>query len=601
MAAKKIKLTSKQYVNAISRVAKKSFEISPSAAIISIIDSIVQAALPVATTYFAAKTTTSLVDAYAGSDEAVRQIFVYLGLTTAMTVIMLVWSSISNYVSQMSRYKIESAVEDMMLEHFTSLPFHMYDDKDVVDLHEKARRFSYYFSYIFTSMGSMMTAFSGAIIATVALVTVAWWVPVIIFLVIIPEVIVQIRLARRQAQHWDGNVTLRRRKYNMGWMLQESRYIAEMRVYGVAKHLIAMYGNLRDKDEKERLKFEGSTVWKQLASDIAQSVVELSILIWTVLEIASRAMPVGQFLFVQQLLSRAIAQASSLARQIGSIDQDLANIVDYQQFMELETQNNVGIDIEGDPKTVELKDISFVYPKTEASVLESINMSIKAGQRIAVVGENGAGKSTLIKIIVGLYHPTKGEVLIDGTPLTRINLESWHKRIALLWQDFVSYTFATIKENITLGDVSRPGDVDDIDQAATKGELKAVVDKLPHGKDTYIERWMAKDADESTATELSGGQYQRLALSRNFYRDSPIVILDEPTSAIDALAEARIFKRLFEEKNKTIIIISHRYTTIERADCIYMLENGKIVEIGTAKELKNQKGKFYEMFKEQIK
>ncbi len=599
--AKKKSLTYRQYFAAIGSVAANSFRIAPSDAIVRIADSIIQAILPIVTTYFAAKTTTALADAYAGDVQASRDIFFYMAMTALVSVTTLLWSSVSNYISQTTRFKISAAVEDMMMTQFTTLPFYMYDDKEVIDLHEKARRFSYFFSYVFNSVGSMVSAVFGAIIAMISLVSVGWWIPVVILTVVIPGSLVQLQLAKRQAQHWEGNITLRRRKGNIGWMLQESRYIAEMRVYGVAKHLIKIHSELREKDEKERIKFEGSTIWKQLVIDIIQAAVELSILIWTVLQIIHRTLPVGQFIFVQQLVSRAISEANSLARQLGNIDQDLANIVDYQKFMQLETQPEEGIVLTKSPKSIQLQHVSFSYPKTSRNVLHDISLEITSGQHVAIVGENGAGKSTLIKMILGLYTPTKGNVMIDGTPLSSISIESWHSYIALLWQDFVSYFFATIRENVTLGNVASQVDEHAYVKALQDGEFSEIIHKLEHGDRTYIERWMAEDNDEATATELSGGQYQRLALARNFYRNSPIVILDEPTSAIDALAEARIFKRLFEQTEKTIITISHRYSTVEKSDVIYMLKDGRVVEKGTAQELVAKKGEFYNMFAEQIK
>lgn len=599
--AKKKKLTYQEYFSAVAHVAVDSFRIAPTNAIVRIVDSIVQAILPILMTYFAARTTTALADAYNGNPQASSQIFFYMAMTALASIMQLTWSSISNYISQLTRYKISASVEDRMMLQFVSLPFHMYDDKDVVDLHAKAVRFSYYFSYVFNSIGSMMTAFTGSLIALISLVSVGWWVPLLLLAVVLPGSFIQLRLARRQAEHWEGNITLRRRKGNMGWMLQESRYIAEMRVYGVAKHLIRLHGQLRDKDEKERLKFEGAVIWKELAVDVAQAAAELGVLVWTVLQVVAQVLPVGQFIFVQQLVARAISEANSLARQLGNIDQDLANIVDYQRFMKLTNQDNGGSLLTTTPKRITIKNLAFSYPKTDRIVLQNISFEIKQGQHVAIVGENGAGKSTLIKLLMGLYKPTRGSVYIDDVPLQSFAIESWHATIALLGQDFVSYYFATIRENIELGDVAKPFDEVQYKRALHDGEFESIIKNLEHGDKTFIERWMAEDNDEATATELSGGQYQRLALARNFYRDSPIIILDEPTSAIDALAEGRIFRRLFEKNDKTIITISHRYSTVDKADVVYMLENGRIVESGSPKELVALRGKFYSMFKDQIK
>lgn len=594
-------LTVREYVRAIASVAATSFRYAPSAAIVRIVDSIIYAALPVAMTYFAAETTTALAAAYSGAENALNETYFYVAMTALVSVAMLAWSSISNYISQLTRYKVESTVEDAMMRHFTSLPFHMYDDKEVMDLHEKARRFSSYFSYIFNSLGGMFSSIIGVIIAVVALSSVAWWIPLVILAIVIPEAVIQIRLAKKQANHWNTNITMRRRRNNINWMLQESRYIAELRVYGVAKHLIKVHASLRDKDEKERLKFEGNIIWKQLGADILQAIVEFSILIWAVLQIANRTLPIGQFILVQQLVSRSINEASSFARQLGNIDQDLANIVDYRDFMDLPTKEDSGKLVNDIPSEITLSNVSFKYPKTETDSLSNVSLTIKRKQKIAIVGENGAGKSTLVKILLGLYVPSSGNITIDNTLLHDYSLVSWHKYIGLLWQDVLGYSFATIRENITLGDPARPVDAARYAAALRDGEMDTVIKKLPHNDDTYIERWMAEDDDDSTATELSGGQYQRLAISRNFYRDSPILILDEPTSAIDALAEARIFKKIFELHDKTVIIVSHRYTTIKKADAVYVMNNGRIVESGSAKDLIRARGQFYEMFKEQIK
>lgn len=597
----KQKLTTRQYLVAVGKVARRSFRIAPSAAIVRVLDSVIQAVLPIITTYFAALTTTALADAYAGDETAADRALVLVVITASIGVFTLFWGSVSNYVSQKTRYIIDAAIEDEMMTQFGSLPFPMYDDKNVIDLHEKAKRFSYFFSNVFNSVGSMVTNVVAAVGASIALIFVSPWLALAVVLAGIPGVILHIQLARQQMKHWEGNITLRRRRYNMGWMVQDSRHIAEMRVYGVLKRLIALYSELRDKDEKERLGFELRMIWKQLAADVVAAIVELGSLIWITLQIIQQSQPVGQFLFVQQMVSRAIGSTASLARQLGQIDEDMANLVNYQAFMELSTIDHDADTLDMMKREIRFEDVSFAYPKTDKTVLDHIDLTIKQGQHVAIVGENGAGKSTLIKLLMGLYPPTDGKIAIDGVQLQEENLAAWHRQIALLGQDFASYHFATINENITLGNIQADPTDDALRNAIDKAEFTEVVDSLEHGGDTYIDRWMAKDNDEAAATELSGGQQQRLALARNFYRDAPIIVLDEPTSAIDALAEARIFDRLFKQVDKTIITISHRLTTVEKADVIYMLEHGKIVESGTHAELVAKKGRYYRMFESQLK
>jgi ATP-binding cassette subfamily B protein/ATP-binding cassette subfamily C protein len=255
--------------------------------------------------------------------------------------------------------------------------------------------------------------------------------------------------------------------------------------------------------------------------------------------------------------------------------------------------------LQGAPKTIEVHNVSFAYPSVKKEVLKNISFTIQHGQHIAIVGENGAGKSTLIKILAGLYEPGSGEVRVNGIGLNKYDIATWHKHISVLSQDFIKYHFVSARDNIVYGDVSSRMTDRRIENAIASAEA-SFLHSLPRGLDNYVNQWM-EDDEGNKGQDISGGQWQRLALARNFYRNASVVILDEPTSAIDALAEAHIFERLFAEKNKTIITISHRFTTIEKADAVYMLKNGRIVEHGTANELIAKKGEFYKMFKQQIK
>ena len=256
--------------------------------------------------------------------------------------------------------------------------------------------------------------------------------------------------------------------------------------------------------------------------------------------------------------------------------------------------------LSGVPKKIEIRDVSFHYPNSDVLVLDHVTLTLAVGQHVAIVGENGAGKSTLMKLLMGLYHPTTGEILVDGVPLASIDEDEWHRYLGVLQQDFIEYYFANVRENVVYGDTSVEPDEERFERALQRAEASAFVRKLPKGADTIPNQWFEHD-DGTNGVDLSGGQWQRIALARNFYRQAPIGILDEPTSAIDALAEARIFGRLFGEHGNTMIVVSHRFTTVKKADVIYMLKDGKIVERGTSDELVANRGEFYTMFESQIK
>lgn len=189
--------------------------------------------------------------------------------------------------------------------------------------------------------------------------------------------------------------------------------------------------------------------------------------------------------------------------------------------------------------------------------------------------------------------------MLDGVDLAEINLSDWHRQLGVLQQDFTRYDFASARDNILFGDVSKVADEARLSAAIDEAEARKFLEKLPKGLDSYVYQWMEHD-DGTQGVSLSGGQWQRLALARNLYRDSPLIILDEPTSAIDALAESRIFKRLFAMKGKTMVTVSHRLTTVQRTDVIYVLQDGKIVEQGTHDELVAARGAYYRLFESQL-
>lgn len=599
MAEEKRKLSMRQRVFAIARVAKTSYHASPLAVFIKLAGVGITAVLPIVTTYFAALTTTALAEAYSGDEAAGGRAISYVLVTAALGVLLTAWSSVERYVDALVRYKIDAAISDQLYEQFLSLDFWRYDDKKTADLFDKAQRFSRFFSYVFDQITSLVTAVVGLVAGLVALVLVSWWLGLILLAAVVPGVVIQLKLSRMQAKHWNENVETRRRRDMIEWNMLTIDRIAELRLYGLVRTLLNLRQSLRDADEKQRIDYERSTIWRQLGSDVLEAAAEVVALLYVTLQIIAQTQPIGQFLYVQQITSRALSGARGVVSGISSIDEDIANLFDYNEFMELERPPHRVVQQLEAPEQVILERVSFHYPGSEAMVVQDVSLVIARGQHVALVGENGAGKSTLVKLLLGLYRPTNGVVKLDDRPLDEVSLESWHRLVGVLQQDFGTYSFATARENILYGDISRTVSDERFGRAVRDAEAQTFLEKLPKGYDTFVNQWMEHD-DGTSGVDLSGGQHQRLSLARSFYRDSPVVILDEPTSAIDALAESRIFKHLFAKKNKTIITVSHRLTTVKKADIIYILENGRVVEQGTHDELVSKRGAYFRLFESQL-
>lgn len=593
------KLNTRQKVAGIARVAAITYKASPLAVFVKIAGTLITSILPIVTTYFAGLATTALASAYAGNEQAGTKAIEYVLITAVLGVVLTAWSSLEQYINQFVRYKIDAAISDQLYEQFLALDFWRYDDKTTADLFDKSKQFANFFAYVFDKLASIFTALVSLIAGLVALTLVSWWLGLILLAAVIPGVIIQFRLSRAQVKHWNSNVETRRAKDMIEWNMFQVSAIAELRLYGMVRHLLDLRMKLRDKDEKVRIEFERRYIGLQLGSNVLEAAAEVVALIYTTFQIIHHALPVGQFLYVQQIVSRALTGASSFISQLSSIDGDIANLFDYNEFMDLPRANPAPKHLKKLPESIRFDDVSFHYQGSKQMVLKNISFEVKQGQHIAIVGENGAGKSTLVKLLLGLYVPTKGAVYVDDTNLADVAIEEWHHYLGVLEQTANRYSFATARDNILLGDVSRPVSKERFEAALDAAEARSFLEKLPKGLDNYVNQWIEHE-DGTPGVDLSGGQWQRLALARNFYRNSPIIILDEPTSAIDALAESRIFKRLLKKKDKTIVTISHRVTTIEKADIIYMLENGEIVEQGTHAELVEKKGRYYRMFESQL-
>ena len=259
-----------------------------------------------------------------------------------------------------------------------------------------------------------------------------------------------------------------------------------------------------------------------------------------------------------------------------------------------EKENPVRPDVLGGE--VVFENVSFSYPGTERLVLKDINFKLEGGSTSVLVGLNGAGKTTLIKLITRLYDPTSGVILLDNKDIKSYDLTELYSIFGTIFQDFGKYAM-NVDENIAFGDISKGIIDEEIENAAKLSGADDFIEKLPLKYKTPLTKLFEHDG-----TELSIGQWQKLSVSRAFYSDSDILILDEPTASLDAIAEQQIFNQ-FEDltKGKTSIFVSHRLSSATTADKIIVLENGQIVEEGTHKELMQAQGKYFELFTTQAK
>ncbi len=372
--------------------------------------------------------------------------------------------------------------------------------------------------------------------------------------------------------------------------------LAEIKIYQLKDYFLQKMKKVQNNlIEEYKQPIKKYTIYSIFSSAIIPIVIYFALSNF-VLEIFLKRFSIGDFTFFLNTLFTFSGQISNILLNIGSIYENDLFVDDYFKLIDLKNKisfNPQSISLKKTFSTIEFRNVSFSYLGSKKLVLKNINLKINKGENIALVGHNGAGKTTLIKLLLRFYDPTEGEILIDGINLKKINLNDWYQQIGILFQDFAKY-YLTLKENVNIGNIYDE-DKDLIVDSLIKSSADDLL-KLPKGIDQILGRWFEE------GQEISIGQWQKVAIARALYRNSPILILDEPTSNIDPEAEEKIFENLINVyKNKTLIFISHRFSTVRKADKIFVIDKGEIVESGTHNQLLKNNKLYANFFKIQKK
>jgi ATP-binding cassette subfamily B protein len=299
---------------------------------------------------------------------------------------------------------------------------------------------------------------------------------------------------------------------------------------------------------------------------------------------------IGAFIAVFNALTEMYAFLEEvICYHIGEMTKGLGKVGNYLDFMRLdEKQDETNVEL--DYEMTRLTDVSFAYPNTDCNVLDHINLDIKKGETVAIVGENGSGKTTLVKLIMGLYMPTKGKVEIDGHNTERLNRQSVYRKISAVFQNYQKYNMK-LDENISISQIDKLATQHDLNDVCKQSGVDTGQWGLADGYQTLL-------GTEFGGTDLSGGQWQRVAIARGYFRDHELIALDEPTAAIDPYEESLLYHKISEiSKAKTALIVTHRMGSVKIADRIVVLKAGRVVEQGPFHELMSKDdGVFRQMY-----
>lgn len=318
---------------------------------------------------------------------------------------------------------------------------------------------------------------------------------------------------------------------------------------------------------------------------------------WVVYETVQGRLTVGSLTFLAGAIAGASTNIQMVFSSFSSIADQALFLTDLIDFFAVQPSVRSKPNALPAPRPIrdgfEFRNVSFTYPGTSRVVLDNLNFRLGPGERIALIGENGQGKTTIVKLLTRLYDPTKGHVLLDGVDLRDYNLEDLSGQIAVIFQDFMRYDL-TAAENIAVGQIHSQSNRSRIEAAARKSLAHGVVARLPRGYEQMLGRRFEGGVD------LSGGEWQKMALARAYLRDAQVLVLDEPTASLDARSEHEVFERFAElTEGKIALLISHRFSTVRMADRILVLEDGRIAEEGSHADLMASAGRYSEMFEMQ--
>ncbi|MCR4752852.1 MAG: ABC transporter ATP-binding protein/permease [Candidatus Saccharibacteria bacterium] len=553
---------------------------------------VVSSVTPALTAVIAGYVVTCISDAVVSPTHDLTSFIVAVAILLSVQFITIVLYAIYRLLSISASQETYIYVSELVATKYIQIPLAMRETQEFADKFERVREFGLSIDYVSTSAITVASSVISLISIIVATLVVSPFITVAILIAAIPSSILSLRIAARERRNWREFTKDRRIASAIERKITNSDSALEIELNGLSKHLVLQMIKARRRSQEQDIADNKAFFLPRFGADILQDVVGYIVLIIVAIQIIHGRLAIGQFLTVRTLLSQLNNNISSFFESITAINTSLVNATDFMEFMETPAQHSGDIGVNHLPK-IEFKHVSFMYPHSDHFAIEDVSFTLNPGDSLAIVGENGAGKTTLIKLLIGAYMPQEGMIYVDDHPISEIDRESYLGQIGALFQDYSRYDFATLGENVWFGNVEKPYSRKAIMEALDDAGLGNLAIDYKNG----LNQLLSKDIDAKNATNISGGQWQRLGIARAFFRSPNILILDEPTSSVDAKSEYEIFRSIIKkQQGKSTVIISHRFSTVRRAEKIIVLDHGKIIEQGTHSELIAQDGVYKEMF-----
>lgn len=564
---------------------------------------VVQGLLPAALVYLTRALVDRLVRVMQAPGPSWESVQPLVPVATLMAGLLLadeLLRGLGSWVRDCLSEQVQDHIRDRIHRQSLTVDLAYYDLPDYFDhLHRAQREAGYRPVLLLENLGGL--AQNGLTLTAMAVILVPYgpWLPAALVLCTLPAFWVVLRHRLRWFRWHLRNTADERRSWYYDWLITARETAAEARLFDLGPHFRSVYQSLRRRLRTERRTLARKEGWAEFAAGaLALAVTGLS-MAWLVWRALAREITLGDLALCYQAFSQGQRLMGSLLSSAGEIYSNSLFLEDLFAFLALKP----GVTDPPDPvpapsplrEGLRFEGVTFHYPASKRPALRDFDLLVPAGGVTAIVGPNGAGKSTLLKLLCRFYDPGAGRITLDGTDLRRFPLDELRRRVTVLFQEPVHYNL-TVAENIALGDLTAPPAGPGVEEAARDAGAEGIVAGLPAGYDTLLGKLFLGGSD------LSVGEWQRIALARAFYRRAPLLVLDEPTSAMDPWAEADWLERFLRlAKGLTALIITHRFTTAMYARTIHVMDGGRIVESGSHAELLDQGGLYAQSWTRQMK